>query len=156
MSQPTATSLTQSSIHNALLHFETLLIGAILVASGFALSGLSTVHYAGLADFATAQGIIPAFIAGLLIAGGFVLAFSQQYLGFALMKMIQEYSTVVVAGILYMIGQFLIGFGNNTIPLQPLAGTILIIAGYVLVAVSIVLTGNTGLVISKLAPPTVK
>jgi hypothetical protein len=146
-------SLAQTSLHSALSHLETLVAGAVLVAAGFGLSGLSTVKYSSLESFTTVNTVFPVFIAGLLIATGFIIAFSQQRLGFAVVTTIQQYSAATVAAILYAIGQFLIGFGNNLVPTDMLFGTIVIIAGYTLVAVSIIITGNTGLAISKMTAP---
>ena len=156
MSQNKTPSLVQGNIHNALLHSSTLVLGALLVAVGFAIGGLSAVKYTTLTDFSNLSVLAGAFIPGILIAAGFILAFSQQYLGFAIMSTLQEYTSIAVAGILYMIGQLLIGFGNNIVTLQPLAGGIVIIAGWVLVVISVVLSGNTGLAISKLSAPVAK
>src|SRR2546421_9096901 len=103
-------SITEASIYNTLLSLETLIIGAVLVAAGFAISGFPTVNYTSAASVAgnTSQ-LVQIFIAGILVIFGLAIAYSQQPLGFAATSILAEVKPIAIGGILFTIGQFLVG-----------------------------------------------
>ncbi len=153
MSKPTTT--LENLLHNSLLHLETLIVGVVLIAAGFALNPTATLKYASINDFISSGNWMVALVSGALLAFGFILAYSQQYFAFSLISAIREYSTIALAAILSMIGQLLIGLGNSISTTQPLYGYIIVIAGYTLYVVALILSGNTGAIISKLQPTTI-
>jgi len=143
----------ETAIHNALLHPSTLVIAAIAVAIGFAATTVGLNQISTFDSILTFNVLLPIIIGGILLSFGFIMAFSQQYLAYALMGAYSERSTITIAALLWTAGQIFVGLSQTLFPQDPLAGSIAGIIGYVLIVISIVLSGSVGVQFTKVTVP---
>jgi hypothetical protein len=152
-------TIAHTAIHNTLLNPGTLLVGAILVAIGFAFVPLGGLHGNALQELSNGNLGPLAFVllSGAFVSAGLIMIFTQQYFALALTTTLNNLNVIGIALILYTVAQFLISFGQSLQPAQPFYGVIVTIVGYALVAVYLVLTGQAGMALrSSIAPPPAK
>jgi hypothetical protein len=158
MSEPKP-SIAHTAIHNTLLNPGTLALGALLIAIGFIFVPLGGLHANALQEL-SAGNVSPLLftaISGAFVTVGLVMIFTQQYVALAVTTALNNLNVITIAVILYTVGQFLISYGQSLQSTQALYGIIVTIAGYALVAVYLVLTGQAGMALrSSIAPPPAK
>lgn len=155
----TKPSIAHTAIHNTLLNPGTLMVGALMIAIGFILAPLGGLHGNAVQELSVGNfaslGIV--LISGAFVSFGLLMIFTQQYVALALTTALNNLNVITIAVILYTVGQFLINYGQSLQSTQALYGIIVTIAGYALVAVYLVLTGQAGMALrSSIAPPPAK
>jgi len=141
------TTFLETNLSSILENKDSLIVAALLFATGLILAGPSSYTVSSLKGFITVDNLLQQLIAGLLVVVSVVITFVRSKLHIAFTAVIVEKGTVAVATTLWTVGMLLVGVGNAN-GFTPV-GIIASLIGYAILLVSVALAGTLGIAFSK-------